>query len=216
MNSAPRRTALVHGLAVSGAAVARQLVARGWDVVVSDDRGDDATLARAAALGLELVVAPDAAAVRRLVASADMVCPAPGVPESHVVCASALSAGVPLRTEIDLAYEWEQERPGGPRPMLGITGTDGKTTTTMLVAHLLTCAGVNAAAVGNTETPVLDVIDDASVDAFVVECSSFRLHWSEQFRCESSVWLNLAPDHQNWHVSMESYESAKARMGVPT
>ncbi|MEY2755723.1 MAG: UDP-N-acetylmuramoylalanine--D-glutamate ligase [Actinomycetota bacterium] len=212
MSTPSRRTALVHGLAVTGAAVARQLLARGWDVVVSDDRGDDATKERAASLGLPLVVAPDADRVRSLVENSDMVCPAPGVPESHVVCQSALAAGVPLRTEIDLAYEWEQERPGGARPMLGVTGTDGKTTTTLLTAHLLGAAGIRAAAVGNTETPVLDVLDDDSVDAFVVECSSFRLHWTEHFRCESSVWLNLAPDHQNWHVSMESYEGAKARM----
>ena len=212
MTTVPRRTALVHGLAVSGAAVARQLLARGWDVVVSDDRGDEAAVARAAALGLEIVVAPTADTVRSMVAAADIVCPAPGVPESHEVCRAALAAGVPLRTEIDLAYEWEQERPGGPRPMLGITGTDGKTTTTLLVAHLLVSSGIRAVAVGNTEVPLLEVIDDPSVEAFVVECSSFRLHWCERFRCESSVWLNLAPDHQNWHVSMESYESAKARM----
>ena len=212
MSTSSRRTALVHGLAVSGAAVARQLLARGWDVVVSDDRGDDATLGRAADLGLPLVVAPDDARIRSLVAASGMVCPAPGVPESHVVCRAALESGVPLRTEIDLAYEWEQQRPGGPRPMLGITGTDGKTTTTLLAANLLGAAGVRAAAVGNTETPVLDVLDDDGIDAFVVECSSFRLHWTQQFRCESSVWLNLAPDHQNWHVSMESYEDAKARM----
>lgn len=212
MSTPSPRTALVHGLAVSGAAVARQLLSRGWKVVASDDRGDDATRDRAASLGLPLVVAPTDDDVRALVEASTIVCPAPGVAESHIVCRSALETGVPLRTEIDLAYEWEQERPGGPRPMLGVTGTDGKTTTTLLATHLLRAAGVRAAAVGNTETPVLDLLDDDSIDAFVVECSSFRLHWTETFRCESSVWLNLAPDHQNWHVSMESYEGAKARM----
>ena len=60
-----------------------------------------------------------------------------------------------VRTEIDLAYDWEQERPGGPRPMVAITGTDGKTTTTMLVASLLTAAGLRTVAVGNTEVPVV-------------------------------------------------------------
>jgi UDP-N-acetylmuramoylalanine--D-glutamate ligase len=118
---------------------------------------------------------------------------------------------VPIRTEIDLAYEWEQQRPGGPRPMLAVTGTDGKTTTTMMAAAMLRCAGLKVAAAGNTELPLIAALD-TDVDAFVVECSSFRLKWIDHFRSEASVWLNLAPDHQNWHVSMAAYEAAKARM----
>ena len=95
--------------------------------------------------------------------------------------------------------------------MLAVTGTDGKTTTTMMAAAMLRCAGLKVAAVGNTELPLIAALD-TDVDAFVVECSSFRLNWIEHFRSEASVWLNLAPDHQNWHVSMEAYEQAKARM----
>ncbi|HAP75603.1 MAG TPA: UDP-N-acetylmuramoyl-L-alanine--D-glutamate ligase, partial [Acidimicrobiaceae bacterium] len=90
-------------------------------------------------------------------------------------------------------------------------GTDGKTTTTLLAAHMADVAGHPAAAVGNTEVPLADALDDP-VDVFVVECSSFRLNWIDSFRSEASVWLNLAPDHQNWHTSMEAYEAAKARM----
>ena len=145
-----------------------------------------------------------------------MVCPAPGVPETHAVIAAAERAGVPIRTEIDLAYEWEQERPQGPRPILAITGTDGKTTTTLLVAHMLNTAGHRAAAVGNTEVPFAAALEGDlngnDFDVFAVECSSFRLNWLDSFRAEASAWLNLAPDHQNWHVSMAAYEQAKARM----
>ena len=118
---------------------------------------------------------------------------------------------MPLRTEIDLAHEWEQQRPGGPRPMVAITGTDGKTTTTMLTAALLTAGGLRTVAVGNTELPFVAALDD-DVDAFAVECSSFRLSWIRSFRAEAAVWLNLAPDHQNWHSSMGSYEQAKANI----
>ena len=96
-----------------------------------------------------------------------------------------------MRTEIDLAYEWEQQRPGGPRPMLAVTGTDGKTTTTMMAAAMLRCAGLKVAAVGNTEVPLVAALDD-DVDAFVVECSSFRLNWIDHFRSEASVWLTCA------------------------
>ena len=89
--------------------------------------------------------------------------------------------------------------------MLAVTGTDGKTTTTMMAAAMLRCAGLKAAAVGNTELPLIAALD-SDVDAFVVECSSFRLNWIDHFRSEASVWLNLADDHQNWHVSMQAYE----------
>jgi UDP-N-acetylmuramoylalanine--D-glutamate ligase len=95
--------------------------------------------------------------------------------------------------------------------MLAITGTDGKTTTTLLTAAMLVAAGHRAAAVGNTEVPLVAMLD-SDVDVFAVECSSFRLNWLDHFRAEASVWLNLAPDHQNWHTSMAAYEAAKARM----
>ena len=93
-----------------------------------------------------------------------------------MIVAAAAVTGDPLRTEIDLAYEWEQQRAGGPRPMLAVTGTDGKTTTTLLVAAMLRGAGLQVAAVGNTELPLVAALDD-DVDAFAVECSSFRLSW---------------------------------------
>ena len=64
---------------------------------------------------------------------------------------------------------------------------------------------------GNTDVPLVEALD-LDVDAFVVECTSFRLAWSSQFRGEAAVWLNLAPDHLNWHRSMDTYEAAKARI----
>ncbi len=204
-------TALVYGIALAGDALAAQLARRGWALVIADDVATDAKREMAAALGAELIEAPTAEQIAELVAAVDMVCPAPGVPETHAIVLAAFAAGVPLRTEIDLAYEWEQQRPGGPRPMLAVTGTDGKTTTTLLTAHILEAAGHRVAAVGNTGVPLAAALDD-DVDVFVVECSSFRLNWVQSFRAEASVWLNLAPDHQNWHTSMASYEAAKARM----
>lgn len=204
-------TAYVHGVALSGEAVAAELQRRGWKVLLADDAPTDATRATAARLGVPLVERPDAEQVTRLVADAEIVCPAPGVPESHVVPMTAIATGTPLRTEIDLAYEWEQQRAAGPRPMLAVTGTDGKTTTTLLAAHLAAAGGHRVAAVGNTETPLVAALHEP-VDVFVVECSSFRLNWIDSFRAEASVWLNLAPDHQNWHRSLDDYIAAKARL----
>jgi UDP-N-acetylmuramoylalanine--D-glutamate ligase len=204
-------TALVYGVAVAGAAVARALAERGYRLLLADDAPDDAKREIAARYATELVERPDAEAIGRLVRAVDFVAPAPGVPETHELVRTALALDVPLRTEIDLAHEWEQQRPGGPRPMVAITGTDGKTTTTLLAAALLTAGGLRTAAVGNTEVPFVAALDD-DVDAFAVECSSFRLSWIRNFRAEAAVWLNLAPDHQNWHESMASYEQAKANI----
>jgi UDP-N-acetylmuramoylalanine--D-glutamate ligase len=205
------RAALVYGLAVTGVATSRALSSRGWQVTVADDRVNDATRASAAALDVELIEAPDVAALAELVAGVELVAPSPGLPERHPLFAAARQASVPVRSELELAYGWEQERPGGARPMVGVTGTDGKTTTTLMATAMIEASGRRAAAAGNTELPLVEAID-ATVDAFVVECSSFRLAFTERFRADAAVWLNLAPDHQDWHRSMASYELAKARI----
>jgi UDP-N-acetylmuramoylalanine--D-glutamate ligase len=206
-------TALVHGLAITGASTVRALQRHGHAVVVSDDRIDDAKRALAVDLGLELIEPP--ADLAAFVDGFDLISPAPGVPETHPLVRAAIDAGVPLLSEIELAYRWEQERPGGPRPLLAITGTDGKTTTTELTVAILRAAGIRTAALGNTDVPLVDAVDavgEAELDAFVVECTSFRLTWTERFRADAAAWLNLAPDHLNWHASMDTYEAAKARI----
>lgn len=203
--------ALVYGVGLSGEALTAALVARGWEVVIADDVATETALEVASANGVDLIVQPDEAMLAEIVRRCAVVCPAPGIPEHHRVIGAALASGTPIRSEIDLAYQWEQERPGGPRPILAVTGTDGKTTTTMLAAHLVEGSGMRCAAVGNTEVPFVAALAD-DVDAFVVECSSFRLRWTESFRAKASVWLNLAADHQNWHPSMDDYEAAKARL----
>jgi UDP-N-acetylmuramoylalanine--D-glutamate ligase len=201
--------ALVYGLAVAGAATVRALRQRGVDVVAADDRVDDAKRALAGELDIELAEAGGDLAA--LVRASDVVVPAPGVPETHPVFAAAETAGRPVRSEIELAYRWEQERPGGPRPMLAVTGTDGKTTTTLWAVEMLGAGGVRSVAAGNTDVPLVTALD-LDVDAFVVECTSFRLATTERFRADVAAWLNLAPDHLNWHASMATYEAAKARL----
>jgi UDP-N-acetylmuramoylalanine--D-glutamate ligase len=202
--------ALVYGLGVAGAATVRALQRRRVDVVTIDD--DERRRAIADELGVELVVAPDADELARRVAGADLVVPAPGVPETHPLFAAARAAGRPVVSELELAYDWEQARRGGPRPMLAVTGTDGKTTTTLMAVEMLRAGGVRAVAAGNTDLPLVEAVDDDGLDAFVVECTSFRLAWTERFRGDAAVWLNLAEDHLNWHATMATYEAAKARI----
>ena len=203
--------ALVYGLAVAGESTARALRAHGYEVLVADDDVTDSRRAVAESLDLEIVERPVGAELERLVGACDLVCPAPGVPETHGVVATAQTLAVPIVSEIELAHRWEQERPGGPRPMLAITGTDGKTTTTLLAVEMLRAAGLRSIDAGNTETPLVDAID-LDLDAFVVEATSFRLNWTPTFRAEGAAWLNLAPDHLNWHRSMDTYEAAKAQV----
>ncbi len=201
--------ALVYGLAVAGTATARALVRHDVEVVAVDDTVTDERRRFAAELGIELVEAPDDDTLRSLVESCDEICPSPGVPEHHRVIAMATSAGRPLATELELAYRWEQQRPGGPRPMLAVTGTDGKTTTTLLAVAMLRAGGVATVDAGNTDTPLVDAIE-LDLDAFVVECTSFRLAWAPTFRADAAAWLNLAPDHLDWHRSLATYEAAKS------
>ena len=200
---------LVHGLAVTGAATARALQRNGHSVTITDDTPDEARERVAGELGLRLEQLPDD--LDRFVSGFDLISPAPGVPEGHPLIESARRNGVRIASEIELAYEWEQARAGGPRQILAVTGTDGKTTTCEMAVAILTAAGHRASAVGNTDVPLLDALEH-DLDLYVVECTSFRLAWTEHFRADASVWLNLAPDHLNWHRDMGSYELAKARI----
>ena len=204
--------ALVHGLAITGASTVRALQRHGHDVVVTDDSIDDDKRALADGLGVELAPPPTGDELDTWIVGFDLFSPAPGVPEGHRLVVAALAAGIPVESEIEIAYRWEQERAGGPRPILAITGTDGKTSTTELTVAILRAAGLHTAALGNTDVPLLDAIDDDTYDAFVVECTSFRLAFTRRFRADAAVWLNLAPDHLNWHTSMDTYETAKAKL----
>jgi UDP-N-acetylmuramoylalanine--D-glutamate ligase len=202
---------LVYGLAVAGESTVRALLRRGHDVVVADDTVTDERRCVADELGIEVLERPTERMLDELVRSCEMVSPSPGVPETHAVVRAANMHGVELVSEIELAYRWEQERPGGPRPMLAVTGTDGKTTTTLLTVAILREAGLRTIDAGNTDTPLVDAIE-MDLDAMVVEATSFRLAWTPSFRTAGAAWLNLAPDHLNWHRDMASYEAAKAQI----
>jgi UDP-N-acetylmuramoylalanine--D-glutamate ligase len=194
------------------------MVARGYRVIAEDDRPTPEGIAFAAELGIDLFESPPEAKAAQLVERVDIVVPSPGVPERHAVIVAAKRARVRLRTELDLAFEWEAANPAGPRPMLAITGTDGKTTTTMLATAMVEASGKRAIACGNTDVPLVAALDERDAygqlayDAFVVECTSFRLAYLTCFAPAGAVWLNLAQDHLDWHHSIEGYAAAKARI----
>ena len=203
--------ALVYGAAVAGLATARALAQRGYDVVVADDNVTEAKVRAVSALGLDLMEGRVDEGRQEWIASFDVLAPSPGLPLDHPVLKSARVRDVAIRSELDLAYEWESARPGGSRPVVAVTATDGKTTTVLMAEAMLRAAGRNPIACGNTEVPFVEALD-SDADTFVVEASSFRLATVNSFRGCASAWLNLAPDHLDWHRTMEDYEAAKARI----
>lgn len=204
-------TAVVYGIGVAGEATARAFARRGHRVRIGDDAPSAAHLDLARDIGADVVTIESSSAIAAALDGADVLVPAPGIPPRHRLIEAARAEGVAVRSEIDIAYEWEQTRAGGPRPVLAVTGTDGKTTTTMMTGAMLRAAGRTVAEVGNTERPFIDALDD-DVEVFVVECSSFRLEFTEVFRAEAATCLNIAHDHIDWHGSFESYAASKAKL----
>jgi UDP-N-acetylmuramoylalanine--D-glutamate ligase len=208
--SGPERY-LVIGFGVTGQAVAAWARSEGAAVVVAEDRPGPEAPALAERLGVRLAGRPDRAALAALVEQADVVVPSPGVPLGHDVYALAARAGRPVRSEIELAYRALRARPE-PRPALAaITGTNGKTTVTTLVTEMLLASGRRALAAGNIGRPLIEAVGTGT-DVVVAEVSSFQLQFTEQFRPRVSCWLNLTPDHLDWHPDLAHYAAAKARV----
>jgi len=205
LGAVPHRVLLV-GFGRANQAVAAALLARGHRVAVTDDRPGDATRAAARDLGLALVEAPDEAALEALVADAELVLPSPGLPDRHPVFALAARDGVDTATELDLAAVWDR------RPIVAITGTNGKTTVTTMVSAMLRAGGIACVDAGNNDLPLVTAIDDPDPAWFVVEASSFRLGRTHGWAPRVGTWLNLAPDHLDVHATHADYEAAKARI----
>jgi UDP-N-acetylmuramoylalanine--D-glutamate ligase len=203
---------VVLGLGVTGDAVVRHARAAGARVTVLEDRPRDdpdyrGRVAAATALGADVVEAPAPAAVTELVSAAGVLVPSPGVAARHPAIAAAVAAGVPVRSEIDLAAE-----AAGATPLVAVTGTNGKTTVTTLVAAMLAASGVGARAAGNIGTALLDAAGERC-DALVAEVSSFQLAFTTAaFRPRVAVLLNLADDHLDWHETPAAYTAAKLRI----
>ena len=204
--AAPSERALVVGLGRSGQAVARHLLVRGYSVASVDDAPGDEARAAAGALGILLVERPTTEALANLVVRADVVVPSPGVPASHPVYGLAKAAGVPVRGEVELASRWSI------CPLVAVTGTNGKTTVTSLIAEMLTASGIAAIAAGNIGLPLSDAVANEDLKVVVAEVSSFQLAFAESFRPVVAVWLNVAPDHLDWHGDTDAYVAAKARI----
>jgi len=195
---------VVVGAARSGVAAARLLAAHGARVIVTDtrERLEDAEPLRA--LGVDVELGPHRGA---LLAGAGLVVLSPGVPPRQPPIEAARAAGVPVVGEMELASWWLEG------PVVAVTGTKGKSTTTTLIGRMLGEAGRAATVGGNIGAPLSGQVRDTGPGVVhVVEASSFQLEAIDTFRPAIAVLLNLSTDHLDRHESVEEYAAAKARV----
>ncbi|ALO07713.1 UDP-N-acetylmuramoylalanine--D-glutamate ligase [Streptomyces venezuelae] len=199
----------VAGLGVSGIPAARVLHGLGALVTVVNDGDDERSRAQAADLEAEGITVRlgDGAT---LPTGTELIVTTPGWRPDKPLFAAAAEAGVEVWGDVELA--WRLRGPGAA-PWLAVTGTNGKTTTVRMLASILEAAGLRTAAVGNIGVSLLDaVLGDETYDVLAVELSSYQLHWAPSVRVHSAAVLNLAPDHLDWHGSMEAYAADKGRI----
>jgi UDP-N-acetylmuramoylalanine--D-glutamate ligase len=207
---------VVTGLGRSGFAAADALVERRARVTVLDagngTEEQDERRRILEILGADVRIGPEHVTdLPRDLDGVDLVVTSPGWRPDHPVLAAAEAMGVPVWGEVELA--WRLRPREGAAPWLTVTGTNGKTTTVQMLASILTAAGLRTVAVGNVGTPVLEAImEPEPYDVLAVELSSFQLHYSHSVSALASCCLNLAPDHVDWHGSLEAYAAAKARV----
>jgi UDP-N-acetylmuramoylalanine--D-glutamate ligase len=198
---------LAVGLARTGVATALFCAARGARVMATDSRSETEigeVIAKLKDAGVTLELGSHR---EKTFLDQDLIIPSPGVPADEAHLQVARAKGVTIWSEIELAYRFMKGR------LIGITGSNGKTTTTSLVAHILETAGTHTILAGNIGTPLIGCVDAMTDDtSTVVELSSFQLELIETFRPNIGVFLNLTPDHLDRHHTFEAYGVAKARI----
>jgi len=192
----------VIGLAKTGLATTEFLLHQGARVVATDERPvsplkDDLREAR--------IVPHDP----RILKGVELVVPSPGAPPANPILVEAVRQGIPVLSEMELASRFLKP------PMIAITGTNGKTTTTALIGHILSGCGKKAFVGGNIGAPLIGYVDGPQEDDYaVIEVSSFQLQWIESFHPAVAILLNVTSDHLDYHGSFEAYRLGKERIFV--
>lgn len=195
---------LVIGMGKTGVAAAGFLLGRGAEAVLTDERPPAELRASLGSLEGCCETRPhDAGAL----AGVDLIIPSPGVPPANVILQEGFRRGVPIRSEVEVASRFLR------RPMIAITGTNGKTTTTTLLGRVLVESGRKVFVGGNIGDPLIGYVNGSQDDDFVVlEVSSFQLLYTERFRPHAAILLNTTYDHIDYHGSFEAYRAAKERI----
>lgn len=196
---------LVLGLSKSGISAAKYLNNHGATVFITENREqkpeDSSKIEELENLGIKIEMGGHS---DEFINDSYLAITSPGIPPHSEIFKRVKSAGIPIKSEVELAYE------ESPKPFIAITGTNGKTTTTALTAHILK-EEYKAEACGNIGNPPCDLID-TDLDYFVCEMSSFQIATSNAFQAQIACWLNFTPDHVDWHEGLENYFNAKAKL----
>src|SRR5271165_79773 len=202
-----KKRVLVVGLARTGVATALFCVGHNAIVSATETRGESelgeaAAKLRQAGVALEL-----GGHTEKMFLAQDLIIPSPGVPADDAFLLLARSKRITVWSEIELAYRFLEGK------LIGITGSNGKTTTTTLVHHILKTAAMPAFMAGNVGTPLIAEVEKMDAGTVTVaELSSFQLELIDKFRPNIGALLNLTPDHLDRHKTMEAYAAAKARI----
>ena len=198
------RRVMVIGLGKTGVATARFLAERGSHVLIADEKPASELGDAIRALGdlnVELELGKNDP---HILSHIDIVVPSPGVPPFNYLLAGARKKEIPILSEIELAYRFIR------KPIIAITGTNGKTTTTKLIGHMLLQSGKKTFVGGNIGNPLIDFVNGKQEeDYLVLEISSFQLLWTHLFRPQISVLLNISNDHLDYHKTFQEYRAAK-------
>ena len=209
---------VVAGIGVSGFSAADALLQYGARVTVLDETTSQSAADKGKLLeilGAEVRLGSGSTST---LPECDLVIASPGWPPRAPLFREAQARKIPIWGDVELA--WRLQQPDRVVPWLGITGTNGKTTTVTMLESILSTAGLTASAVGNVGRPILEtILDEVTYDCLAVELSSFQLHWMNSVSLHSAVVLNLDPDHLQWYESssatldpFDAYAADKARI----
>ncbi len=196
---------LVLGLSKSGIAAAKCLVKRGAEVFITEGKEAKeeykSQISDLNNLGIKIETSHHS---EEFINGTDFAVTSPGIPPHSEIMQRLKNKNIPVISEIELAYKLTDT------PFIVITGTNGKTTTTALTAHILSQI-YKAVPCGNYGLPPCDMLNE-KLDYFVCECSSFQLEYTKEFTPKISVFTNFTPDHIDWHKGLENYFKAKAKI----
>jgi UDP-N-acetylmuramoylalanine--D-glutamate ligase len=200
-----KQRAVIAGLGLTGQSVVRYLRSQGWQVAATDTRAAPAGIdaLRAAHPDMPITLG---ALDEKLLRDADCVVASPGLPLGDRFFESARAQGLPIIGDIELFAH------SNAKPVVGITGTNGKSTVTTLVAQMARTAGIDARAGGNLAPPALDLLQGKPAGLYVLELSSYQLETTKSLRMVAATVLNVTPDHLDRYASVQDYADAKARI----
>ena len=193
---------LVIGLGITGISTVKTLSKLGFNVYGYDSKINDRENEPEELKNLKYTLLFDLDDIT----SKDIICiKSPGIPPHNELIQKLLQKGIEVVSDLEMAY-----RLFGDKNLIAITGTNGKTTTTMLVNHILNESGKTSIAIGNIGVGMLwEIYSHPEIDYFVIESSSFQLDSTTTFRTKVAAFTNISPDHSDWHGSFEAYFKAK-------